>query len=90
MALSFDRYQKTAIRALADRDACIDLGAGGDLNVSEFPGILTRLESNRVHRRSFSLKGRAIVDGGGLERVAHILKGAIGARPDISLLEGVG
>ncbi|MBN2321151.1 MAG: hypothetical protein JXR49_18875 [Acidobacteria bacterium] len=90
MALSFDRYQKTAIRALADQDACIDLGAGGDLNVTEFPGILTGFESNQVHRRSFSLKGRAIVDGGGLERVAHILREAIGARSDISLLEGVG
>ena len=90
MSLSFDRYQQTAIRALADREACIDLGVGENLDASELPEILTRLESDQAKRRSFSLKGREIVDGGGLERAARILRESIGARPGGSLLEGVG
>ena len=90
MALSYDNYQQTAILALADKDVCINLGAGEDLSASELPGILTRFESDRVKRHSFSLKGRQIVDGGGFERVAHILRERIGSRSGGSIMEGVG
>lgn len=90
MAMSYDRYQQSTIRVLAEKDGCIDLGAGENLNVVELPRILTCFESDRMKRRSFSIKGRQIVDGDGLERVAHILREAIGARSGGSLLEDAG
>ena len=90
MAMSYDRYQQSTVRVLSEKEACVDLGAGENLNVAGFPGILTRFEADLMKRRSFSIKGRQIVDGDGLERVAHILREAIGARPGASLLEDAG
>jgi hypothetical protein len=66
------------------------LGAGDDFDISGLPEILSRIESDQVKRRCLSLKGREIVDGGGLERVAQIIRDTIGAQPDIALLEGMG
>ncbi|MBN2244046.1 MAG: hypothetical protein JW793_15280 [Acidobacteria bacterium] len=90
MALSYDRYQDATIRALADAGACAHLGPGENLSASDLPGILERFESDHVGRRTFSLNGRKIVDGRGVERVAGIFRKSMGARANGSLMEDAG
>jgi UDP-2,4-diacetamido-2,4,6-trideoxy-beta-L-altropyranose hydrolase len=90
MSLSYDPYQQTTIQMLAKEGVCTDLGAGEDLDAAILPDILSAMESDREKRRLYSLRGRNLVDGRGVERVAHIIREAIGAPSIVSLLERVG
>jgi spore coat polysaccharide biosynthesis predicted glycosyltransferase SpsG len=90
VALAYDRYQQTAIRKISQKGACIDLGIGQEFEPSSLPRILSDIDPDREKRREFSTKGRSIVDGRGAERVAQIVRNAIGAHSNFSLLEGVG
>jgi hypothetical protein len=90
MALSYDRYQQVTVDTLADAGVCMDLGAGNSFDPSALPDLLTGFESDRMKRQAFSTKGRKIIDGGGFERVARIIRESLGARSNPSLLEGVG
>lgn len=90
MALAYDLCQQTTIRSIAQKNACLDLGLGEDIDPGKMPAVLSGMESDRERRRLFSEKGRAIADGRGIERVAHIIREAINAYPVVSLLEGVG
>jgi spore coat polysaccharide biosynthesis predicted glycosyltransferase SpsG len=90
MALAHDRYQRTTIQSIAKENACLDLGLGEDLDPVQLPEILSGMETDREKRRMYSERGRAIADGRGIERVAHIIREAIDAFPAVSLLEGVG
>ena len=90
MALSNDGCQQKSIRFLAGKDACIELGSRESFDSSRIPEILTRIEHDRMKRQSFSMNGRKIVDGGGLERVAQIIRDLVGPPPGVSLREGAG
>jgi spore coat polysaccharide biosynthesis predicted glycosyltransferase SpsG len=77
MALSYDEYQQSAIRALSESGACIDLGPGDNLNPSHLPEKLAALECSLMERNQLSWRGREIVDGLGAQRVSQVIRDLI-------------
>jgi UDP-N-acetylglucosamine:LPS N-acetylglucosamine transferase len=76
-ALSYDRYQRATVRAVAEAGACIDLGAGDRLKRHTVAGEVASLDANRSRRRRLSVSGGRLVDGRGAMRVARILRALI-------------
>ena len=77
LALSYDRWQQMTITSLAREGACIDLGLGDELIPGTLPAQLALVDRNENLRRRLSDRGKEIVDGGGVERVAQIIRMAI-------------
>lgn len=77
LALSYDHLQRTTVMALARANACVDLGPGDDLNPTDVPDILSKIELDLQKRKMLSANGKRIVDGAGAERVSQIIRGLI-------------
>jgi len=90
MALSNDDCQQKSIRSLAGKDVCIELGSRESFDSSLIPEILTLIENDRMKRHCLSVNGRKTIDGGGLERVAQILRDLVGDPPGVSMQQGAG
>lgn len=80
LALSYDSLQQSTIRTLAEKDACIDLGPGDQLDPKRLSEIISLLDANPERRRSLSLCGREVVDGRGAERISKVIRQSIRIR----------
>jgi len=80
LALSYDSFQATTIRAMAAAGACIDLGPGDRLDPGRLAGVLSDLACDDSERRRISRNGRKLVDGRGDERVSRLIRQTIGER----------
>jgi UDP-2,4-diacetamido-2,4,6-trideoxy-beta-L-altropyranose hydrolase len=79
-ALSVDHYQAATVAALADAGACIDLGLGAQLRSGDVRRRFAELDLNPDLRRRLSAHGRRLVDGGGAQRVARILRSILSGK----------
>jgi UDP-2,4-diacetamido-2,4,6-trideoxy-beta-L-altropyranose hydrolase len=77
MALSYDDFQQSAIRALSKSGACIDLGPGDNFDPARLPEKLTAIERNLIERNQHSCRGRQIIDGLGAQRVSQVIRDLI-------------
>jgi spore coat polysaccharide biosynthesis predicted glycosyltransferase SpsG len=77
MALSYDGFQQSAIRALTKSGACTDLGPGDNFDPARLPEKLTAMECNLIERNQHSCRGRQIIDGLGAQRVSQVIRDLI-------------
>jgi UDP-2,4-diacetamido-2,4,6-trideoxy-beta-L-altropyranose hydrolase len=77
LALSYDSLQQATIKGLADKNACLDLGPGTELEPSKLCEALSLLDSDFELRKRLSICGKQIVDGRGAERVSQIVRHTI-------------
>jgi spore coat polysaccharide biosynthesis predicted glycosyltransferase SpsG len=79
-ALSYDRKQRMAVRALAESGLCLDLGYGESLTPARFSFHWRRLAGDPKLRRTLAEKGRRAVDGRGAQRVCRLLRSIMMSR----------
>jgi len=86
-ALSWDRHQRVTVKALAREGACLDLGAGSSLQPRRMAARIARLGRDPGHRRRLSRRGRQLVDGLGVRRVAGRIRALAAGRARRSEME---
>ena len=81
MAVSQLRHQDRFVKEIARQGAVVDLGPHPDLDRSSILGAFDALFCDPDRRRQISDRGKSLVDGRGLQRIAAILDGREDAGP---------
>jgi len=82
-ALSYDRWQRMTVQALAESGFCLDLGHGKTLTPSRLSFSCSQLAGDQELRRRLALRGRRAVDGLGAQRVCRRLRSILMKRTTV-------